>query len=302
MNFLQLECFLSVVKNLNFTEAANNMFLSQSSISKHIMSLEKELGIKLFKRNTRAVSLTIAGEEFREHAITLIEEYYITLRKINSYRNLYSLNVGSIDHLRKIGLTTPIATFLEKFPHININLEQNDTIKLMNLLMCCKIDVAIIAYIIYPFSDQTNISEYSFENYDLYTIIEDEYYLAVNSEHRLANRERVDWTELNGEKLIILDNSFSSNKVIKDTLKHSKAHVKIAFESKQVDTILGLINENFGVALLSKRVVIGNPNITTVSMKMPIKRNTVIIAPKKELRSEVCNCFINHILEFCNHK
>ncbi len=302
MDFLQLECFLSVVKNLNFTEAANSMFLSQSSISKHIINLEKELGVKLFKRNTRSVSLTIAGEEFHEHAVTLIDEYYKTLRKIRSYRNIYSLNVGSIDHLRKIGITTPIATFLEKFPHININLEQNDTLKLMNLLMCCKIDVALIAYIIYPFSNQTNISEYSLENYDLHTIVEDEYYLAVNSEHRLSKFECIDWTELNEEKLIILDNSFSSNKVIKETIRHSKSHVKIAFESKQVDTILGLINENFGVALLSKRVIIGNPNITTVRMKNPIKRNTVIIAPKKELRSDVCSQFINHILEFCDHE
>jgi DNA-binding transcriptional LysR family regulator len=299
MDFIQLECFLCVSKKLNFTEAANEISLSQSSVSKHIMRLEKELGVKLFNRNTKNVSLTIPGREFLDHAETLMDEYYNSLRKISAYKNLYSLNIGSIDHLRKVGLTTPIATFLEKFPHISINLEQSDTIRLVNLLLSCKIDLALIAHIIYPFSSHTNISDYYLDNYELHTIVEDEYYLSVNIDNPLSNRDTITWKDLDNEKLIILDNTFSLNTVIKNTLKHTKSHAKIVFESNHVDTLIGLVNDNFGVALLSKRVVEGNPNIVSISMINPIKRNTVLIAPNKDSRSNTCSKFIEHILDYC---
>ncbi len=298
MDFLQLECFLSVVKSKSFTEAANDISLSQSSISKHIMRLEKELGVKLLNRNTRTVSLTVAGKDFLEHAERLMEEYHLALRNIHTYRDLYSLHVGSVDHLGKVGVTAPIAAFLEKFPHINITLEQDNTLRLMNLLLGCKVDVALIALIKYPFSEKTNISEFPLEEYEIHTLVEDEYYLAVNEDHRLAGRSRVPWSELNGEKLVILDNSFSSNAVIQDTLKRTGTHAKVAFEAQQVDTILGLINENFGISILSRRVVTESPHICAVSMEVPIERNTAIIAPKRELRSQVCSRFVDHILEF----
>ena len=62
MNDQQLQIFLSVAACRNFTAAADQLFLSQSIISYHIRSLEKELGFSLFDRTTHSVSLTPAGE------------------------------------------------------------------------------------------------------------------------------------------------------------------------------------------------------------------------------------------------
>ena len=66
MNFFQLECFITLATLLNFTKAANAMFISQPTFSRHILSLEKELGVKLFHRDKRTVKLTKAGEVFQE--------------------------------------------------------------------------------------------------------------------------------------------------------------------------------------------------------------------------------------------
>ncbi|MBP3883537.1 MAG: LysR family transcriptional regulator, partial [Olsenella sp.] len=68
MNTSQLECFVQVALNLNFRRAAEELHLSQPTVSKQIASLEAELGAPLFVRTTREVLLTSLGEAFFKDA------------------------------------------------------------------------------------------------------------------------------------------------------------------------------------------------------------------------------------------
>lgn len=68
MTIFQIQCFLNVAEYLNFTEAANHLFVAQSSLSRNVSNLEEELGMKLFVRTKKYVRLTSSGailyEEF----------------------------------------------------------------------------------------------------------------------------------------------------------------------------------------------------------------------------------------------
>lgn len=75
MNTQQIQIFLSVAQNRNFTAAGEQLFLSQSVISYHIRALEKELGFRLFDRNTHNVALTPAGESFYSSLSELNRRY-----------------------------------------------------------------------------------------------------------------------------------------------------------------------------------------------------------------------------------
>ena len=68
MNTTQLECFLAVAQNLNFSKAAESVALTQPAVSHQIRSLEEELNVKLFRRNTRLVELTYFGNLFLNDA------------------------------------------------------------------------------------------------------------------------------------------------------------------------------------------------------------------------------------------
>lgn len=72
MNTTQLECFVSVAEHLNYAKAADEMHLSQPAVTKKIQSLEEELGIRLFERDTRHVSLTYAGKQFFSNAKSIL--------------------------------------------------------------------------------------------------------------------------------------------------------------------------------------------------------------------------------------
>ena len=77
MTFEQLNYFIAVVESDTFFDAAYKMNISQSSLSKHIMKLEKELDLKLFDRSSRSATLTQAGEFFYNEANTFISRYQV---------------------------------------------------------------------------------------------------------------------------------------------------------------------------------------------------------------------------------
>ena len=127
MDTVQIQYFLSIVDKGSFTEAAFDLNISQSSLSKRIISLEKELGVKLFDRSKRQISLTVEGETFQSHAQTIYSEYLAMLAEIQPVRSqLDYLSIGTIPILTQYGITSKIADFRKQNPQIDLNLEELD--------------------------------------------------------------------------------------------------------------------------------------------------------------------------------
>ena len=108
MNTTQLECFVQVAGTLNFVRAAQNLNLSQPALSKQIMSLERELGVKLLDRSTRSVKLTVPGQRFLQDAEFLLQQIRESKQRVLQYdaAQLRKLRVGYSDahELQRIGL------------------------------------------------------------------------------------------------------------------------------------------------------------------------------------------------------
>ena len=84
MNLLQIKYFLEVSKTLNFTNAAQNLFVSQPAFSRQIQALEEELGVKLLFRNNRKVVLTEAGKVFQNRFEKIVNEIEESLEEVKS--------------------------------------------------------------------------------------------------------------------------------------------------------------------------------------------------------------------------
>ena len=78
--------FLLLASTLNYTETAKNFFVSQPVLSNHIASLEKELGVRLFNRNSHAVELTEVGAIFVADARKIVDDYESAMGRIAHYR------------------------------------------------------------------------------------------------------------------------------------------------------------------------------------------------------------------------
>lgn len=127
MDINQLKCFISVAQTLNFSEAARKNYVSQSTISRYIIDLEKEFGVKLFERSHRDVVITNEGKLLLPYAIEIVDN--INKAK-NTIKQMHNGGQGRLIIGCDItSLTFPsrcIADFSEKYPNITIEVRQMD--------------------------------------------------------------------------------------------------------------------------------------------------------------------------------
>lgn len=301
MEIFQLQCFIKVVALKSFSDAAYEVSISQSSLSKHISKLEDELGVRLFDRSKRSALLTPAGREFLLHARKLLQDYGEMCNAIRQFTASSHLRIGTVDHMGRVGVTIPIASFLNRFPngHVSIEMRKSNTLQLMSQLSGKKIDMAFIAHIVSSITGTSNIDSCLLEPYRLHTLVKDEYHTIVNKNHRFAGRDRITWGDLASEKLLLLDNTYSLNGMIRESFRYKRLNLSVAFECDQVDTLLSMVEKDFGITILSSRIAESRYEVVSVSMEEPIARNTVLVVPK-ELEKNHRNAreFVGYILNY----
>ena len=96
MNIHRLKYFVSLAENLNFTKAAEECFIAQAAMSRQIAALEQELNVNLFKRNTRSVELTEAGQDFYWRARKILADYALAVESVQNIATQgdYILHLG----------------------------------------------------------------------------------------------------------------------------------------------------------------------------------------------------------------
>jgi len=126
INIRQLHFFIAVATHLNFTEAAKHLFVTQQTVSQQIADLEHDIGVKLFVRDKRTVSLTSAGHVLLKGANVLIDK---TDELIEQTRKAATgitgtLKIGLIPSAVKAFLPRTITGFRQKYPSIDLDLKQ----------------------------------------------------------------------------------------------------------------------------------------------------------------------------------
>ncbi|MBD3905285.1 LysR family transcriptional regulator [Chryseobacterium sp. Ch-15] len=146
MSDFRLKVLLEVKKHLNFSKASEALFITQPAVSKHIKTLEDELGVQLFERTKQGVKLTLEGEKyslFAEEILNLYEEGKFVMNQVN---NTYegTLKIGASTTLAQYILPKTLAKFASQHKGIEIILFNNNTEEIENLLIQKKIDVGFI--------------------------------------------------------------------------------------------------------------------------------------------------------------
>lgn len=124
MDFNQLNCFISVARTLNFSEAARQNFVSQSTVSRYISELEKEFGVKLFARNHRDVMLTNEGKVLLPYAVEITESLQKAKSVIDRMHNGGEGKISIIfDTVTGAFAQKCIKTFAKKYPEIALEIK-----------------------------------------------------------------------------------------------------------------------------------------------------------------------------------
>ena len=274
----QIKYFLAIKKFKGFSIAAEELCISQSSLSKQIKSLESELNTILFDRASRVTKLTTAGEDFYKYAEKFLEDYNNIIQgmKKHSLSKKSHLRLGTIAVLSQYGLTSTIASFKKKYPNININIFEDENDAILNMLVKSEIDFAIVR--------DFNLSSNSF---DITPLSKDELVVVTSNNHPFTKKKYISFADLKDENFIIGAKSSVYDICVKECTKLGFTP-NIIHNISKIETILGLVSEGLGITLIVNNVLkpFSNPNISIHPLKTPINFNLALIANLKSLDSE----------------
>ncbi|MCR5371795.1 MAG: LysR family transcriptional regulator [Clostridium sp.] len=145
MEYRNLVTFLRVAELQNFTKAANELGYAQSTVTFHIQSLEEELGVTLFDRIGKKVSLTSAGEYLVNYANEMMK-ILTDIRQLNESVDVMSgkLRVGVVESVLATYMPDAVLRYNEKFPNVEIEIMSHTTSTLLEMLRSNDLDIAVV--------------------------------------------------------------------------------------------------------------------------------------------------------------
>jgi len=245
MELRDLEVFLALVNHLNFTHAAQEIHLSQPSVSVRIRRLQEELGVKLFEQIGKKIVLTEAGQLFETHARRVVTAQSDTRQAMEAYRGLEH---GS---LRIAASTTPgmylvpriIAQFKSQHPKIAMRLSIKNTRQVEEDIIKDEFDLGFVGG--HLISNEVEALPWR----------TDELVLAISPSHPLARRRQIKPTDLENEAFISREPGSATQAAIEKHLPASNLPVGAALELGNPESVKQAVMSGFGIAFLSRYAI-----------------------------------------------
>jgi DNA-binding transcriptional LysR family regulator len=241
MNLRTLRAFVEVVRQGGFSQAAEVVSLTQSSVSKAVKTLEEELGMPLLNRLGHKNELTAAGEIAYSRALMLLAEHTDLVAEINDLRGLKRgvLRIGLPPVGCGVLFATMFATYRNRYPDIDIELTEYGSKKLRECLEAGEVDLAAL---LLPID----------EGFDYQPVRNEPLMAVLPSNHPLATRARIDFLDLADSPFILFEAGFALNAKILAACEHKGVQPRVAARSGQIDFIVDLVCAGLGVAFLPR--------------------------------------------------
>lgn len=274
----------------NFLTASEDLFISQSSLSKHIKAIETELGAPLFNRTTRKVQLTEVGETFLIHAREIAKqqvEYTKEIKKILTRQNDV-VSLGALPTMAQYDITDIVYTFQRKHPDLKLNLIMSDTNDLKQ-----KLDEGILDMAFLRETEQDD------EHYRIF-ITEDNLVAVVPSNHPLAALDSIRLEQLKDEDLCVMAKGTMLYELCDKLCKQAGFDMKVFYSGHHLTNIADFVTKGEAIALITEGQTkfMRNPHIKVVPIE-PIIGMEINLCYKTQYKpNQAGRTFIDTVNDF----
>lgn len=245
MTIRQLEVFLAIARAQSFSRAAEHIHLSQPTLSEHTRQLEQELGVPLFVRHSRSVTLTEAGRVFEDYATRLVATLAAGKQAITELDGLArgSLVVGASTTPGTYVLPALIARFRKRYPGVTVELRVANSRVVEQRVQNGEVDVAIIGGHTLGPTERCVAAG-----------IVDELQLIVPRDHPVKD-EAVSRAWLGRQPLLVREDGSATRQVTERALRQAGVTVRPAMELDHTETIKRAVIAGLGVAFVSRYAI-----------------------------------------------
>ena len=262
MTLTELKYIVAVARDKHFGRAADACFVSQPTLSVAIKKLEEELDVKLFERSANEVSVTALGEEIVRQAQGVLEQaaHIKEIAKRGKNPLAGPLKLGVIYTIAPYLLPELVRKVIHKSPEMPLMLQENFTVKLLEMLRTGEIDCAILAE---PFPDAGLATA---------ALYDEPFLAAVPSTHPLAAQSSVTAQTLKDETMLLLGNGHCFRDHVLEVcpefarFSSNAAGMQKSFEGSSLETIKHMVAAGMGVTLVPRL------SVPKAELQLPAKR------------------------------
>lgn len=248
MNLKQLEAFVQVSESGSFSKAAKELFLTQPTISAHISSLEKELNVRLFIRNTKEVSLSDDGKDLYRYAkqITNLEKAIEERFYMDSDDGKHFITIAASTIPAQYLLPKVLMCYRERYPKEQIKIMETDSSEVVTQVVDHMVDVGFTGTVL----EKKHCKYIPFYKDELAVITPD------TPEYRILkeqNRDDIDW--IKRKPLILREEGSGTRKEAEKQLKNagiSMEALDIVASIANQETIKKSVKQGMGITVLSR--------------------------------------------------
>jgi len=259
MEIKYLKEFVVLAQTGNFMEAAEQLYSSQSALSKHIKNLEVEFGVPLFDRTTRKVEISKYGQLLLPYAKQIVELQDQCLDTLESSLKTEqdTLTVGSIHAMAQYKIIDVLVSFKKNRPYSTLNIIQAPTKDLKAMVRQNKCDLAFIRDMNEVDDDLVKIP---------YTI--DTLVAVLPATHSLAKEKLIPLQMLANDDFVLLEKESYQYRLCISACEQCGFKPNVAFTDERIENLIESVSEGMGVALLMKPLALylANPNIVLVDI------------------------------------
>ena len=302
MTLTELRYLVAVARERHFGKAAEACFVSQPTLSVAIKKLEEELDVKLLERGSNEVTVTPLGLE-------IVRQAQVVLEQAADLKEIARRGKDPISGPLRLGVIYTIAPYLlpdlvrlsiARAPQMPLILQENFTVKLLEMLRAGEIDVAVLAE---PFPEA---------GLAVAALYDEPFQIAVPRKHPLARRKRISAEELKNETLLLLGTGHCFRDHVLEVcpeyarFSSNADGIRKSFEGSSLETIKYMVAAGMGVTVVPQLSVPAEPDrhVTYIPFADPVPTRRIVLAWRRSftryeaiaaLRNAIYACPLNGV-------
>lgn len=285
MKLIQLKYFLAACEYRNLSRAAEELHISQPTISQAIKDLEKEFELDLLTRTNSRFALTPAGEFLKSRAASILQSADSLASQMNDFKRTNIINIGISPIICSILMPPIYQELKDVYPNLSMKLVEHNSDILLNDLLEGKIELAIMGF-----------QDLDSKLFNVLPIANVDIVFCANRTNPLTRRNIVDFEDLRDEPLILSNTDSIETQLILKKFAERNITPNVILFSDHLHTIDHMINHETASSLLYKTIIHrGHGSIITVPLSEPLSVSIGLIWKKNRYLHKAASEYIEFI-------
>lgn len=288
MNDRQLQIFKAVCQCRNFTKAADLLHIAQPAVSISIRKLEEEIGLTLFNRQEKTVSLTPEGKRLLNHANLILDNFKAAEAEMAELKGLGSgkVKIGIPPMMSAHFFPKIIMGFKDRYPGIDVAVNGDGAASIHRMIAHGQIDIGVIA----GYKIAQGICHKRF--------LREEIVAVVDTNHPFACKKSITIDEYFQQPLIMYPPGYYMRELMDDLTKQNGYAPEVVFQTNLFSLVRSLIKKGMGISTFLKMVAAADEDLAAVSFSPPFFLDLDIAWKENRHLSRANQAFIDYLLAY----